>query len=145
MIVKTFIGMFLIVLSGCTTFKKEVVNCPVVTSPKGTEEIIVYSQNNLPVYIGFRGIEFYCVNNGSSIEMEAIVNIRSIRNNINEDDYAPIQLSLVSTDINNKEYDRDDFKYSQYLLKGKKIIERVTNMVVDVPNNGKVLIGIKSY
>lgn len=140
---KTYIGILLIVLSSCSTFKKEVVNCPSITSPKGTEEIIVNSQNNLPVYIGFRGIELTCVKNGSYIDMEAVVNIRSIRNNINEDDYAPIKISLVSIDDSNKEYDRDDFKYSQFLLNGKRIIDRITKMNVEVPNKGKVLIGIK--
>ena len=140
---KTYIGILLIVLSSCSTFKKEVVNCPSITSPKGTEEIIVNSQNNLPVYIGFRGIELTCVKNGSYIDMEAIVNIRSIRNNINEDDYAPIKISLVSIDDSNKEYDRDDFKYSQFLLNGRRIIDRITKMNVEVPNKGKVLIGIK--
>jgi hypothetical protein len=140
---KTYIGILLIVLSSCSTFKKEVVNCPSITSPKGTEEIIVNSQNNLPVYIGFRGIELTCVKNGSYIDMEAIVNIRSIRNNINEDDYAPIKISLVSINDSNEEYDRDDFKYSQFLLNGRRIIDRITKMNVEVPNKGKVLIGIK--
>ena len=140
---KTYIGILLIVLSSCSTFKKEVVNCPSITSPKGTEEIIVNSQNNLPVYIGFRGIELTCVKNGSYIDMEAIVNIRSIRNNINEDDYAPIKISLVSINDSNEEYDRDDFKYSQFLLNGKRIIDRITKMNVEVPNKGRVLIGIK--
>ena len=140
---KTYIGILLIVLSSCSTFKKEVVNCPSITSPKGTEEIIVNSQNNLPVYIGFRGIELTCVKNGSYIDMEAIVNIRSIRNDINEDDYAPIKISLVSINDSNEEYDRDDFKYSQFLLNGKRIIDRITKMNVEVPNKGKVLIGIK--
>lgn len=143
MMFKTYIGILLIVLSSCSTFKKEVVNCPSITSPKGTEEIIVNSQNNLPVYIGFRGIELTCVKNGSYIDMEAIVNIRSIRNNINEDDYAPIKISLVSINDSNEEYDRDDFKYSQFLLNGKRIIDRITKMNVEVPNKGKVLIGIK--
>ena len=142
---KTYISALLIVLGGCSTFKKEVVNCPLTTSPKGTEEIIANSQNNLPVYIGFRGIDFTCVKNGSYIDMEAVVNIRSIRNNINEDDYAPIKISLVSINDNNEEHDRDDFKYSQFLLKGKRIIDRITKMNVEVPNRGKVLIGIKSY
>lgn len=140
---KTYIGILLIVLSSCSTFQKEVVNCPSITSPKGTEEIIVNSQNNLPVYIGFRGIELTCVKNGSYIDMEAVVNIRSIRNNINEDDYAPIKISLVSINDSNEEYDRDDFKYSQFLLNGKRIIDRITKMNVEVPNKGKVLIGIK--
>ena len=143
MVFKTYIGLLLIVLSSCSTFKKEVVNCPSITSPKGTEEIIVNSQNNLPVYIGFRGIELTCVKNGSYIDMEAVVNIRSIRNNINEDDYAPIKISLVSINDSNEEYDRDDFKYSQFLLNGKRIIDRITKMNVEVPNKGKVLIGIK--
>ena len=140
---KTYIGILLIVLSSCSTFQKEVVNCPSISSPKGTEEIIVNSQNNLPVYIGFRGIELTCVKNGSYIDMEAVVNIRSIRNNINEDDYAPIKISLVSINDSNEEYDRDDFKYSQFLLNGRRIIDRITKMNVEVPNKGKVLIGIK--
>ena len=64
-------------------------------------------------------------------------------NNIIDNDYVPITISLVSVDINNKEYDRDEFSYSQFLLKGNKIIERSTNMGIDVPKNGKVYIGIR--
>ena len=141
--IKTILGLSFFLLSSCSTLVKEVVTCPNTSSPKGSEEILVKSENGLPVYMGLRGVELYCTNSGTDIDMEASVNIRSLRNNIIDNDYVPITISLVSVDINNKEYDRDEFSYSQFLLKGNKIIERSTNMGIDVPANGKVYIGIR--
>ena len=141
--IKTILGLSFFLLSSCSTLEKEVVTCPNTSSPKGAEEIVVKSENGLPVYMGLRGVELYCTNSGTDIDMEASVNIRALRNNIIDDDYVPITISLVSVDINNKEYDRDEFSYSQFLLKGNKIIERSTNMGIDVPKNGKVYIGIR--
>ena len=141
--IKTILGLSFFLLSSCSTLEKEVVTCPNTSSPKGAEEIVVKSENGLPVYMGLRGVELYCTNSGTDIDMEASVNIRALRNNIIDNDYVPITISLVSVDINNKEYDRDEFSYSQFLLKGNKIIERSTNMDIDVPKNGKVYIGIR--
>ena len=141
--IKTIFGLSFFLLSSCSTLEKEVVTCPNTSSPKGAEEIVVKSENGLPVYMGLRGVELYCTNSGTDIDMEASVNIRALRNNIIDDDYVSITISIVSVDINNKEYDRDEFSYSQFLLKGNKIIERSTNMGIDVPKNGKVYIGIR--
>jgi len=141
--IKTILGLSFFLLSSCSTLEKEVVTCPNTSSPKGAEEIVVKSENGFPVYMGLRGVELYCTNSGTDIDMEASVNIRALRNNVIDNDYVPITISLVSVDINNKEYDRDEFSYSQFLLKGNKIIERSTNMGIDVPKNGKVYIGIR--
>ena len=141
--IKVILGLSFFLLSSCSTLEKEVVTCPNTSSPKGAEEIVVKSENGLPVYMGLRGVELYCTNSGTDIDMEASVNIRALRNNTIDNDYVPITISLVSVDINNKEYDRDEFSYSQFLLKGNKIIERSTNMGIDVPRNGKVYIGIR--
>ena len=140
---KTILGLSFFLLSSCSTLEKEVVTCPNTSSPKGAEEIVVKSENGFPVYMGLRGVELYCTNSGTDIDMEASVNIRALRNNIIDDDYVSITISIVSVDINNKEYDRDEFSYSQFMLKGNKIVERSTNMDVDVPKNGKVYIGIR--
>ena len=140
---KTILGLSFFLLSSCSTLEKEVVTCPNTSSPKGAEEIVVKSENGFPVYMGLRGVELYCTNSGTDIDMEASVNIRALRNNIIDDDYVSITISIVSVDINNKEYDRDEFSYSQFILKGNKIVERSTNMDVDVPKNGKVYIGIR--
>ena len=141
--IKVILGLSFFLLSSCSTLEKEVVTCPNTSSPKGAEEIVVKSENGWPVYMGLRGVELYCTNSGTDIDMEASVNIRALRNNIIDNDYVPITISLVSVDINNKEYDRDEFSYSQFMLKGNKIVERSTNMSVDVPKNGKVYIGIR--
>ena len=141
--IKTILGLSFFLLSSCSTLEKEVVTCPNTSSPKGAEEIVVKSENGFPIYMGLRGVELYCTNSGTDIDMEASVNIRALRNDIIDNDYVPITISLVSVDINNKEYDRDEFSYSQFLLKGNKIIERSTNMRFDVPKNGKVYIGIR--
>ena len=138
-----FIIPFLIVLTGCSILKKEVVDCPKLNSPKSAAEILVNSENNLPVYIGIRGVQTYCLKTSNHIEMDVAVNIRAVRKDITKDDYAMLSLSIVSVDENNKEYDRDELSYSQFLLIGNKIIDRTTQMSLDIPNSGKVYIGIK--
>ena len=141
--IKTILGFSFFLLSSCSALKDEVIACPTISSPKGAEEIVVKSENGLPIYMGFRGVQLYCTNSGTDIDMEASVNIRSLRNNIINDEYAPITISIVSVDIDNKEYDRDEFTYSQFILKGNKITERSTNMDISVPKNGKVYIGLR--
>ena len=129
-------------LNSCTTFKKEV-ECPKLISPKKASEIVVYSENKLPVYLGFRGVQKFCFKDEDDIEMELSVNIRAIRNDTTKEDYVPVNISVVSVDLNEKEFDRDEFNYSQFLLKGSKIVDRATRFELKVPNGGQVLLGIK--
>ena len=138
-----FIFPFLLILTGCSTFKKEAVVCPKLTSPKAAAEIFVNSENNLPVYIGIRGAQTYCSKVSNHIEMDVLVNIRAVRQDITKDDYAPLNLSIVSVDEKNQEFDRDELSYSQFLLIGNKIIESRTELSLDIPDNGKVYLGIK--
>ena len=77
--VKFIILCFLLILNGCSTLKKDVVDCPTVTAPKKAAELVVKSENKLPVYIGFRGIKSYCTKDNNNIEMEVSVNVRAIR------------------------------------------------------------------
>ena len=140
---KLFIFPFLLIFAGCSTFKKEVVDCPKLTSPKTATEILVNSKNNLLVYIGIRGVQTYCLKASNHIEMDVSVNIRAIRKDITSDDYAALRLSVVSVDKNNKEYDRDELSYNQFLLIGSKRVDRKTNLRLDVPSNGQVYLGIK--
>ena len=140
---KRFIFPFLLILTGCSSLKKEVVVCPKLTSPRSAAEIIVNSENNLPIYIGIRGVEAYCFKGSNHIEMDVSVNIRAVRQDITKDDYAPLNLSIVSVDEKNQEFDRDELSYSQFLLIGNKIIERRTELSLDIPDNGKVYLGIK--
>ena len=141
--IKRFIFPFILILAGCSTFKKEVVDCPKLTSPRSAAEILVNSKNNLPVYIGIRGVQTYCLKASNHIDMDVSVNIRAVRKDITKDDYAPLRLTIVSVDEKNQEFDRDELSYSQFLLIGNGIIERRTDLSLDVPNNGKVYIGIK--
>ena len=129
--------------SGCSTFKKDVVECPKLIAPKKAAEIVVYSESNSPVYLGFRGVQKICSKDGDDIQMELSVNIRAIRNDITKEDYVPVNISVVSLDLNEKEFDRDEFNYSQFLLKGSKIVDRATTFDLKVPSGGKVLLGIK--
>ena len=142
MIKRTMIPV-LFILNSCTTFEREVVDCPKLSSPKNAAEVIVNSENNLPVYLGFRGVESLCYKNGNYISMKASVNVRAIRKNFMLEDYVPVKLSIVSVDSKKKEYDRDDFFYSQFLLKGSKIVDRQTDLDLDVPNGGEVFLGVK--
>ena len=138
-----FIIILFLFLNGCTTFKKEVVKCPKLISPKKASEIVVNSENNIPVYLGFRGVKAVCFKEDNSIKVELSVNIRAIRKDFTSDDYAPVNISVVSVDSNNLEFDRDRLNYSQFLLKGSKIIDRITTLYVKVPYGGEVFLGIK--
>ena len=82
--IKVFIIILFLVLNGCSTFKKEVVECPKLIAPKKAAEIIVNSENNLSVYIGFRGVQKFCFKDGDDIKMDLSVNIRAIRNDATE-------------------------------------------------------------
>ena len=75
--------------------------------------------------------------------MELSVNIRAIRNDTTKEDYVPVNIAVVSIDSNEKEFDRDEFNYSQFLLKGSKIVDRETIFDIKVPISGKVILGIK--
>mgnify|MGYP001295444371 FL=1 len=141
--VKLFLLCFFLILNGCTSFKKDFVDCPKVISPKKAAESIVKSKNKLPVYIGFRGIDAYCIKDDDNIEMEISVNVRAIRKDTQIEDLVPVNISIVSTDLNNKEYERDDYSYSQFLLKGSKIVDRATIFDIKIPNGGKVYLGIR--
>ena len=114
-----------------------------VIAPKKAAELVVKSENKLPVYIGFRGIKSYCTKDNNNIEMEISVNVRAIRKDTKIEDFVPVNISLVSTDLNNKEYDRDDFTYSQFLLKGSKIVDRATILDIKIPNGGQVYLGLR--
>ena len=141
--IKIFIIILFLFFNGCSTLKKEFINCPKLISPKKAAEIVVNSDNNFPVYLGIRGVQTYCVNDGDNIQMDLSVNIRAIRSDTTEEDFVPVNISVVSIDTNENEFDRDDFNYSQFLLKGSKIVDRATTFDLKVPAGGRVLLGIR--
>ncbi len=141
--IKVFIIILFLILNGCSTFEKEVVECPKLISPKEAAEIVVNSERNIPVYLGLRGVQKFCFKDGDDIQMELSINIRAIRNDTEKEDYVPVYISVVSIDLNEKEFDRDQFNYSQFLLKGSKIVDRSTTFDLKVPTGGQVLLGIK--
>ena len=141
--IKRIVFPFLLILTGCSTFKQQEIDCPKLTSPRSAAEIFVNSKNNIPVYVGIRGVQTYCSKTSNHIEMDVTVNIRAIRKDITKDDYAPLTLSIVSVDEKNNEYDRDELSYLQFLLIGSKTIDRTTEMNLNIPNNGQVYLGIK--
>ena len=141
--IKVFIIILFLILNSCSTFKKEVVECPKLISPKKAAETVVNSESNLSVYLGIRGVQKFCFKDGDDIKMELSVNIRAIRNDTTEEDYVPVNIIVVSVDLNKKEFDRDEFNYSQFLLKGSKIVDRVTTFDLIVPAGGQVILGIK--
>ena len=141
--IKIFIIILFLFFNSCSTFTKEDIECPKLTSPKKVSEIVVNSKKNLPVYVGFRGAQSICSKDGDHIKMELSVNIRAIRNDTTKEDYVPVNIAVVSIDSNEKEFDRDEFNYSQFLLKGSKIVDRATTFNLKVPAGGQVLLGIK--
>ena len=141
--IRVFIIISFLFFNGCSTFKKVVVECPKLFAPKKAAEIVVNSESNSPVYLGFRGVQKFCFKDGDDIQMDLSVNIRAIRTDTTKEDYVPVNISVVSVDLNEKEFDRDEFSYSQFLLKGSKIVDRATTFDLKIPSGGKVLLGIK--
>jgi len=142
--IRAFIIISFLFLCGCSTFKKDVVECPKLIAPKKAAEIVVNSESNSPVYLGFRGVQKFCFKDGGDdIEMELSINVRAIRNDTTKEDYVPVFISVVSVDLNEKEFDRDEFKYSQFLLKGSKIVDRATTFDLKVPAGGQVFLGVR--
>lgn len=141
--IRVFVIISFLFFNGCSTFKKDVIECPKLIAPKKAAEIVVNSESNSPVYLGFRGVQKFCFKDGDDIQMELSVNIRAIRTDTAKEDYVPVNISVVSVDLNEKEFDRDEFNYSQFLLKGSKIVDRATTFDLKVPSGGKVLLGIK--
>ena len=139
-LIKILIFLF---LSGCAVIEKEIIDCPKFTSFREAAEVVVKSENNFPVYIGIRGVQTYCTIDDKHIDMELSVNIRAIRNDISIEDYVPVNISVVSLDLANNEYERDDFSYAQFMLKNSRIVDRATKFNLNVPKGGSVLIGIK--
>ena len=74
--------------------------------------------------------------------MNLNVNLRSVRKNFQNDDLIKLKISLVSTNNNLEEFDRDDFELGFFLKSGSEIVERESNMSVIIPKNGKVYIGL---
>ena len=141
--IRVFIIISFLFFNGCSTFKKEVVECPKLIAPKKAAEIVVNSESNSPVYLGFRGVQKFCYKDGNDIQMKLSVNIRAIRNETRKEDFVPVKISVVSVDFNKKEFDRDEFNYSQFLLKGSKIVDRATTFDLNVPAGGQVFLGVK--
>ena len=151
---KINILLFVFIITGCSTVKnnisnlnevflKEEVNCPLINTPEGSEELIAISQkNNNASYIGFRGIKKNCFLSDNKIKMNLIINLRSVRKNYQNDDLIKLKISLVSTKNNNEEFDRDDFELVFFLKAGSEIVERETNMSIIAPKDGKVYIGL---
>ena len=151
---KINILLFVFIMTGCSTVKnnllninevffKEEVSCPLISTPKGTGELVAISEtNNNTSYIGFRGIQKNCFLNNDKIKMNLVVNLRSIRNNFQNDDLIKLKISLVSTTVSDIEFDRDDFELGFFLKSGSEIVERESNMSVIIPKDGKVYIGL---
>ena len=147
--------LFVFIITGCSTintnnlniyddiFVKKEVDCPLINTPEGSEELIAISQkNNNTSYIGFRGIKKNCSLSSDKIKMNVTANLRSVRKNFQNDDLIKLKISLVSTNNNLEEFDRDDFELGFFLKSGSEIVEREANMSVIIPKNGKVYIGL---
>ena len=152
---KINILLLIFIITGCSTintnnlniyddiFVTKEVNCPLINTPKGSEELIAISQkNNNTSYIGFRGIKKICSLSDDKIKMKLTVNLRSVRKNFRNDDLIKLKISLVSTNNNLEEFDRDDFELDFFLKSGSEIVERESNMSVIIPKDGKVYIGL---
>jgi len=141
---KIFLLLLFIIVSNCSYFDttSKVAVCPKLTSPKGTEEVLLKSKSNVETYVGFRGIKSVCYEAGTKIKMILEVNVRAVREQIDLDEYLPITLALVSVDEKRIETDRDEITFDFFLRAKRKLIERKTVMEVIVSKNGEALLGI---
>ena len=152
---KINILLLILIITGCSSvnnnitniyddiFVKKEVNCPLISTPEGSEELIAISETNYnPTYVGFKGIKKICFLSGNQIKMNLAVNLRSVRKKFQNDDLIKLKISLVSTKSNNQEFDRDDFELVFFLKSGSEIVDRVTDMSIIVPRDGKVYIGL---
>ena len=97
-------------------------------APKKAAEIVVNSESNLPVYVGIRGVQKFCFKDGENIQMELSVNIRAIRKDTTEEDYVPVNISVVSIDLNENEFVKE---ISPTDVNGEKISK---NMISNMRN-----------
>ena len=104
---------------------------------------MVKSDKNIPIYIGIRGVKAYCTVNNDEINIELTINVRAIRRQTSIEDEVPVIISVVSLDNMDNEYQRDSFSYSQFMLKNSRVVDRKTEFDLNVPQGGKILIGIK--
>ena len=151
---KINILLFVFIMTGCSTIKNNISNinevffddeviCPLISTPDGAGELVAISEtNNNTSYVGFRGIKKNCFLSDDKIKMKLVVNLRSVRNNFQNDDLIKLKISLVSTTRTDKEFDRDDFELGFFLKSGSQIVERESKMNVVIPKDGKVYIGL---
>ena len=152
---KINILLFVFIITGCSAVNNNISNiydniivpkeitCPLINTPKGSEELIAISEmNDNTSYVGFRGIKKKCVLSDDNTKMSLVVNLRSVRKNFQNQDLIKLKISLVSTKNNNEEFDRDDFELVFFLKSGSEIVERESNMSVIIPKDGKVYIGL---
>ena len=151
---KINILLIVFIITGCSTVKNNILNinevflkeeviCPLISTPEGLGEFVAISEtNDNTSYVGFRGIKKKCFLRDDNIKMNLVVNLRSVRNNFKNDDLIKVTISLVSTTDTDIEFDRDDFELGFFLKSGSQIVERVSNMNVVIPKDGKVYIGL---
>jgi len=151
---KINILLFVFIITGCSNVNNNVsnmyndifvtkeVSCPLIRTPDGSQELIAVSNTNNISYVGFKGIKKICFLSDNNIKIKLAVNLRSVRKNFQKDDIIKLKISLVSTRINDEEYDRDDLELDFFLKSGSEIVDRESNMSIIVPRDGRVYIGL---
>ena len=151
---KINILLFVFIITGCSNVNNNIsdmyndifvtkeVSCPLIRTPDGSQELIAVSNTNNISYVGFKGIKKICFLSDDNIKIKLAVNLRSVRKNFQKDDIIKLKVSLVSTRINDEEYDRDDLELNFFLKSGSEIVDRESNMSIIVPRDGRVYIGL---
>ena len=151
---KINILLFVFIITGCSNVNNNIsdmyndifvtkeVSCPLIRTPDGSQELIAVSNTNNISYVGFKGIKKICFLSDDNIKIKLAVNLRSVRKNFQKDDIIKLKISLVSTRINDEEYDRDDLELDFFLKSGSEIVDRESNMSIIVPRDGRVYIGL---
>ena len=151
---KINILLFVFIITGCSNVNNNIsdmyndifvtkeVSCPLIRTPDGSQELIAVSNTNNISYVGFKGIKKICFLSDDNIKIKLAVNLRSVRKNFQKDDIIKLKISLVSTRIDDEEYDRDDLELDFFLKSGSEIVDRVSNMSIIVPRDGRVYIGL---
>ena len=144
---KIIIFLFLFILIGCQSeYKKYLydgdIKCPKISSPKGADELILKTENNIEVYTGLRGVNKKCYLDDNIIKVELDITVRVIRKVSSTEDELSFKLILKSIDVDNNKFDSDYEELSIFLKEGNNVVEVENSLSVDSVINGEVLIGL---
>lgn len=144
---RLFSGLALaaVLLSGCTTFKKEEIACPSIKVREGTESAaITGADQGDQVSLRIRKVETSCVAGGKGTEMRAGFSLMLERKTERPQlaERIPFDITFAFLGPNDEVVSR--YVYSDDVhMRGSRLTTRPTvNIKLDVPDNTRVVFGL---